>query len=156
MPSQSKVRQGGFTIVELMIVLAVGSLILTMIFLAVPTLQRAGRNNERKQDITALLGAISQYKLNHSGTFPSSTPAEKAIILKNAKRTYYTDPASITISATPASNTTTPDIVTLYNYSKCNSNGDGDRVSGGAGYSDVVALFSIETTTSSAFRCQEL
>jgi prepilin-type N-terminal cleavage/methylation domain-containing protein len=40
----------GFTIIEIMIVLAIAGLILLIVFLAVPSLERSARNTERKHD----------------------------------------------------------------------------------------------------------
>jgi prepilin-type N-terminal cleavage/methylation domain-containing protein len=38
-------REAGFTIIEVLIVLAIAALILLIVFLAVPALQRNARNN---------------------------------------------------------------------------------------------------------------
>lgn len=50
----------GFTIIE--VVLAVAGLIFIMIFLDLPALQRAERNNERKQEASRILAAINEYR----------------------------------------------------------------------------------------------
>ena len=46
-----KKRNQGFTIIEVMIVLAIAGLIMLIVFLAVPALQRNQRNTARKQDV---------------------------------------------------------------------------------------------------------
>src|SRR5258708_36141034 len=52
--------QKGFTIIEVMIVLVIAGLILLIVFLAVPALQRNARNTHRKSDIAGLLAARSE------------------------------------------------------------------------------------------------
>ena len=68
--SPKSLWQRGFTITEMMIVLALAGLILLIIFQAIPALQRSSRNNQRRQDIQTMLGAVSHYELNDSGNFP--------------------------------------------------------------------------------------
>jgi len=60
----------GFTITEMMIVLAMAGLILLIIFEAIPALERSSRNNQRRQDVQTMLAAVSHYELNDSGNFP--------------------------------------------------------------------------------------
>ena len=65
---KSKLRnQKGFTIIEVLIVLAIAGLILLIVFLAVPALQRNSRNTQRKNDISALLAAINEFSNNNNG-----------------------------------------------------------------------------------------
>lgn len=52
----------GFTIIEVVLVLAVAGLIFMMIFLALPVLQRAKRDNERKHEASRILAAINEYR----------------------------------------------------------------------------------------------
>jgi len=47
-------RTEGFTIIEVLIVLAIAGLILLIVFIAVPALQRNARNTQRKNDIAGL------------------------------------------------------------------------------------------------------
>ena len=65
----------GFTIIEVMIVLAIAGLILLIVFLAVPALQRNSRNTSRKNDVGAILGAASEYLSNNNGILPSNAQA---------------------------------------------------------------------------------
>jgi prepilin-type N-terminal cleavage/methylation domain-containing protein len=68
-----KTNQEGFTIIEVLIVLAIAGLILLIVFLAVPALQRNARNTNRKNDASALAAAVSEYEDNNNGT-PPTTP----------------------------------------------------------------------------------
>lgn len=53
----------GFTIIEVVLVLAVAGLIFLMVFLALPALQRSQRDTERKQDIAMLVTALQNWKV---------------------------------------------------------------------------------------------
>lgn len=48
----------GFTIIETMVVLIVASLIMSIVFIAIPQLQKNQRNHARRQDIRSLIFAV--------------------------------------------------------------------------------------------------
>ena len=62
----------GFTIIEVMIVLAIAGLIILIVLLAVPALQRNGRNTAIKNDASAIAGGISEFASNNDGIGPNS------------------------------------------------------------------------------------
>ncbi len=68
---QKAKNQKGFTIIEVLIVLAIAGLILLVVFLAVPALQRNGRNTTIKNDAQAVAGGISEFSSNNSGSVPT-------------------------------------------------------------------------------------
>ena len=57
----------GFTIIEVVLVLAIAGLIFLMVFLALPALQRSQRDTQRKNDISRLQAAINDYKSANRG-----------------------------------------------------------------------------------------
>lgn len=61
----------GFTIIEVMIVLAIAGLILLIVFLAIPALQRNARNTQRKNDAANASSLINEYATNQNGTLPA-------------------------------------------------------------------------------------
>ncbi len=63
-------RQEGFTIIEVLIVLAIAGLIMVVVFLAVPNLQRSQRNNARNSDASNQLQEGSSYVANANGQMP--------------------------------------------------------------------------------------
>jgi prepilin-type N-terminal cleavage/methylation domain-containing protein len=65
-----KSKQEGFTIIEVMIVLAIAGLIILIVLLAVPALQRNGRNTAIKNDASAIAAAVSEFKSNNEGRLP--------------------------------------------------------------------------------------
>jgi prepilin-type N-terminal cleavage/methylation domain-containing protein len=162
----------GFTIVEIMIVLAIAGLILLIVFEAIPNLTRNSRNNTRKQDVTNILQVISQYELNNSGNFPAGCGNGYSAFCKTSSTTsllYYTTltyyiPTSdqVTIhpqtetSAVPIAPATGINNVTIYNYEKC-SDGQDTATNVGADYSDIVAMYAVESGGSVPdSQCQEL
>src|SRR4030095_14053868 len=58
---------GGFTIIEVLIVLAIAGLIMLIVFLAVPALQRNSRNNARNNDAAKIAAAITECLSNRNG-----------------------------------------------------------------------------------------
>src|SRR4051812_37120462 len=73
MKNNLKLKQKeGFTIIEVLIVLAIAGLILLIVFLAVPALQRNSRNTQRRNDVAGILGAVSEYANNTNGSFPAT------------------------------------------------------------------------------------
>ena len=168
----------GFTIVETMIVLGIAGLILLVVFLAIPALQRSSRNNQRRQDVQAILEAVSRYELNDSGKFPDNcgdatepacsiavggtTPNDYFLQFVADKLTYYNDPGGSTgghvIAKGGHQAPQTPDTekVYIYNYQHCAQTGGG-ATSQGAGYSDVVALYALESGSATPHQqCEQL
>jgi prepilin-type N-terminal cleavage/methylation domain-containing protein len=194
----------GFTIIEVLIVLSIAGLIMLIVFEAIPSLTRALRNGRRKQDISVILDAVSNYELKDSDNFPKNcsgdgstacnvcdgtgTPAQIALECAStdppndyflhfaqSSLSYYTytstswigveEPVSLTADypqnngKDPGPNTNT-ELVKVFDYEKCDSNGDGGTTSVGADYNDVVALYALENGTNSPNtgtpQCQQL
>lgn len=68
-------KSQGFTIIEVMIVLAIAGLILLIVFLAVPALQRNSRNTSRKDDIGRIAAVVNDYVANNNGQMPTDDAA---------------------------------------------------------------------------------
>jgi prepilin-type N-terminal cleavage/methylation domain-containing protein len=65
-------KKEGFTIIEVVLVLAIVALILLMIFIALPALQRGQRDTARKNDVGIVASAVNSYIGNNRGTFPTT------------------------------------------------------------------------------------
>ena len=63
----------GFTIIEVVLVLAIAGLIFLMVFIALPALQRSQRNTRRRQDMARILSAFNDYQSNNNGSVPDSS-----------------------------------------------------------------------------------
>jgi prepilin-type N-terminal cleavage/methylation domain-containing protein len=153
----------GFTIIEVMIVLAIAGLILLIVFLAVPALQRNARNTQRKADVAALLAAYSEFVTNNNGTQPATCSGTSSVVMGNTQPTstanvgYFNQGCSQT-GAMPAGgaskvflltgyangggfSTAAKDMVVLDPGANCAAGG---VTSAGAGRA-IVALYEIET-----------
>jgi len=70
-----KKRQEGFTIIEVMIVLAIAGLIMVIVFVAIPQLQKNQRNTSRKDVFNRIKTEIDSYASNNNGTLPTANNA---------------------------------------------------------------------------------
>ena len=70
MNSINKNNKKGFTIIEVVLVLAIAGLIFLMVFLALPALQRSQRDTQRKNDASRLRAAVTDYTSNNRGKLP--------------------------------------------------------------------------------------
>lgn len=68
----TKNNKKGFTIIEVVLVLAIAGLIFLMVFIALPALQRSQRNTRRRQDMARVLSAVNDYQANNNGNVPKS------------------------------------------------------------------------------------
>lgn len=66
----NKPNQKGFTIIEVVLVLAIAGLIFIAVFVALPELQRSQRDNHRKNDIGLTIAAIRNYMVDHRNQLP--------------------------------------------------------------------------------------
>jgi prepilin-type N-terminal cleavage/methylation domain-containing protein len=66
-----KQEQKGFTIIEVVLVLAIAGLIFLMVFVALPSLQRGQRDAQRKQDISRVSVQLTNYLSSTRGSAPS-------------------------------------------------------------------------------------
>lgn len=62
----------GFTIIEVVLVLAIAGLIFLVVFLALPALQRGQRDNQRKQDLGKVMSQVVAYQANNQGSLPTN------------------------------------------------------------------------------------
>jgi prepilin-type N-terminal cleavage/methylation domain-containing protein len=60
----------GFTIIEVVLVLAIAGLIFLMVFIALPALQRSQRDTQRRDDIARAQTALTQYMANNRNKTP--------------------------------------------------------------------------------------
>ncbi|MBW3569140.1 type II secretion system GspH family protein [Candidatus Parcubacteria bacterium] len=65
-------NQKGFTIIEVLIVLAIAGLIMLIVFLAVPALQRNSRNTAIRNDAGNVLSGVSEFVANNNGQLPTT------------------------------------------------------------------------------------
>ena len=73
LPKQTK---KGFTIIEVVLVLAVAGLIFLMVFIAFPALQRAQQNSQRTDDMARVQSALLSWQGNHSNSLPTPSAGD--------------------------------------------------------------------------------
>jgi prepilin-type N-terminal cleavage/methylation domain-containing protein len=157
-------KQKGFTIIEVMIVLAIAGLIMLVVFLAVPALQRSSRNTQRKNDVSAIASGIANYIDNNGGTLPGNTGVNGTDLnicgancssgnTETAKLGFY-DPSKVT-KHTYSSTLKVPDGDTVYivlGYA-CNST---NTALGSPSSRSAAILYATESSSSAiAQQCQE-
>lgn len=70
-------KRNGFTIVETALVIAVGGLILIMVFIVLPTLRAQQRDTARREDVAKLINVIKDYQTNNRGALPVATHGQQ-------------------------------------------------------------------------------
>lgn len=143
-------KKQGFTLIEVVLVLAIAGLIFLIVFLALPALQRSQRDTQRRNDVSRLMSQITTYQSNNQGALPASTAWNSSF-----KSTYLTaggqqfgdpDTGDYTLSQA-ASDSTAPSTnvgnITIYIDARCDSdlsNGVGD----GTGDRQVAVVIPVE------------
>lgn len=67
-----KKKQEGFTIIEVLIVLAIAGLIIVIVLIAVPQLQRNQRNSARQAIANRVVTEVNNYAGNNNGRIPAN------------------------------------------------------------------------------------
>lgn len=140
--------QKGFTIIEVLIVLAIAGLIMVIVFFAVPQLQRNQRDNARQNSVNRVNAEMETYAANNQGRYPflanpgaCNTAGGVAdfqcryinnINLNNPQ----TGNAYAITGAANAASTPTADQIMIYPGMRCN----GEGVDTGAGAPAYVAF----------------
>jgi len=157
-----KNRKEGFTIIEVLIVLAIAGLIMLIVFLAVPALQRNSRNTQYRSEASQLLAATTEFTNNNNGTLPAasgsgtagSDAAKVLALTKNKNITVFTVVAASTVAAQGPTLTT----AILDSNVKCGATG-GTTVTPtttGASARSIVLIFAVENADGTVnAQCQE-
>lgn len=154
----------GFTLIETMIVVAVASLILLIVFVAIPALQHNLRNSQRRSDIhklfTGLDATIAYYPLGTS--ISSCTGNQTSCWVRSYQLSQY-DSHSINVywyGTTGPRGVLGPiptniDQVYIANWYKCNSDGTPNFSDPNINGKSVIAMYYIETFGGTAQQCTE-
>lgn len=63
----------GFTIIEVVLVLAIAGLIFLMVFIALPALNAGQRDTSRRSDVSIVQTAVSNFQSANKNAFPTTT-----------------------------------------------------------------------------------
>lgn len=151
---------GGFTIIEVLIVLAIAGLIIAIVLFAVPTLQRNGRNTAIKSDANQVLAYVSDFNANNDGAMPTtggSSATAGAIVINNASGTATNGKiqSGTTATFTTGTATVTPaaGALTVVYGSKCPNTVTGTTVTPVASTRSTAVIYAIETSGALAAKC---
>jgi prepilin-type N-terminal cleavage/methylation domain-containing protein len=145
-------KQKGFTIIEVLIVLAIGGLILLIVFLAVPALQRNSRNTQYKNDAASLMAAATEFTNNNNGTIPVAANNTAIQTLGKTKSiTGLTIATGGTAAVTP-----TFDTATLRTGVKCGTSGGTNYTTVASSTRSMVLIYAVEDSGGNVVaQCQE-
>ena len=121
----------GFTIIEVVLVLAIAGLIFLMVFLALPALQRSQRDTQRKNDLSRVQSAINSFQANRRGAIPTLAEANGALVTEylRSNNDQFEDPSGkgyTFVQGDPVGNYNTNERNNQIQYaigSVCNGNG---------------------------------
>lgn len=140
-------REEGFTIIEVLIVLAIAGLIILIVFLAVPALQRNSRNTAVKNDASKVGGIVQELINNNNGQIPTGAMPPQ-LQVANASYSRMADPnwnipTSRAFQALP--NPLVRDTAYVRSSSRCAAGGGGQIGTTGGTVRDVTVTYLIES-----------
>ncbi len=143
-------REEGFTIIEVLIVLAIVGLMMLIVFMAVPALQRNSRNTAIKNDVQNILGGVAEFSSANNGSMPTDiTSSNGTVTYAGTNPTTMNIQGSTVVTTTAtAPATTTPTLGTIL-ISR------GFKCSGTASPRAISAVYAIETTSGTVRQCAE-
>lgn len=155
----------GFTIIEVLIAVAIGSLIFLIVFLAVPSLMRSARNYRRNTDAHFIAVQRLQYNIDNKttvvmGGYDCASPLTAKLFctyIQDSLQIYDLDRVRFHNSGTTAP-TTVPTITDINEiltdtFLKCDAQGQNAQVAPGNSY--MVVLYMVETISGPQQRCFE-
>ncbi len=122
--SRQQLKEKGFTIIEVVLVLAIAALIFLMVFIALPALQSSQRDTARKNDVSIVSAAVNSWAGNNRGK-------ELADMTEAEVKDYAKDVSANTTAYTVVSDipdTTVDGTVTVVVGAKCDSVGPDGKV----------------------------
>ena len=135
----------GFTLIEVVLVLAIAGLIFLIVFLALPALQRTQRDTARKNDTSRFVSQLSNYQSNNQGAIPTTWSTFVSSYLTVGGQQFgdpQTGSYTLQVKATPGTAPTTASgNLNIYAGGKCDTDlTDGVAVAGARDVSVVMPL----------------
>ena len=167
MQTNLRKKTGGFTIIEVLIVLVIAGLIMLIVFLAVPALQRNSRNTQRKKDAAGLQAAAKESVAKRNNVLPTATsdfisevklgfyaPANVGLLtVTSAPASYSGAPLSAALWLTALNTRPAEGAVVVVTGVKCNA--AGTNVDNTYSSRAIVTVYAIETGGAAAYQCIE-
>jgi prepilin-type N-terminal cleavage/methylation domain-containing protein len=114
MQKQYQRKSQGFTIVETLIVLAIVGVMMVVIFLAVPALQRNSRNTTAKTEGNNIVAAVNEFISNSGGKLPVAADASNVLASANVKNI-----TTLNVAAQTGATAITSTSATMVTSAKC-------------------------------------
>jgi prepilin-type N-terminal cleavage/methylation domain-containing protein len=151
-------REEGFTIIEVLIVLAIAGLIMLIVFLAVPALQRNSRNTQRANDAALIGGAVNECLANKNGQASSCNTLAllQAVSLDTTKLTQLT---TVNVNAGDPADPGSGNLNTANVGFTAGCNAAGDALDAAGSAREAAILYRVETAGSGnagVLRCIEI
>lgn len=140
---QQKNKEKGFTIIEVVLVLAIAGLIFLMVFIALPALQRNQRDTQRKNDLGRVQTAVNNFQSNNRNRLPTFDDDFITKYLKSGGDS-FTDPNGNDYHFKVGSDPTTFDSVTSNIYVTTGAVCNGEDVKTGQGTGKVALQYKLE------------
>lgn len=154
-------KSSGFTIIEVLIVLAIAGLIMVVVFLAVPALQRQGRNNALNTNANNIFTGVNNFVSNNNGTLPTGVALASNVVTITGPAGSNSETVRVdngvasvllqTSAASPATAAPGNVVIVTGTNAKCNTTASG-LVSGGSTRGVAVA-YSAESGNGNIVRC---
>jgi len=149
MKRQLTTKKSGFTIIEVVLVLAIAALIFLIVFLAVPALQRNQRDTQRRSDASRALSQLQQYASNHNGQYPTDQNGLTSFTGKylNGNGSTFNDPQTGSLynfkfTASQSTQPTAPGDMFYYTNATC----DNGTLAAGNGARSIAVLTFMEAS----------
>lgn len=160
MLKQLKKNNKGFTIIEVMIVLAIAGLIILVVLLAIPALQRNGRNTAMKSDASAIAGGIGEFASNNDGAIPTAAQSSCTTGSVTLSATGKTDSTpkvqgatKVTCVSSGSAVTPNPGEITVVFGYKCPATVSGTSVTPVVSARSTAIIYANETNGANQAKC---
>ena len=147
MTNKISTNKHGFTIIEVVLVLAIAGLIFLMVFVALPALQRSQRDTQRRNDMARMATALTNWQTNHSGALPTTadnvTSFRTSYVvdgLNDPDGAAYNIQVPVAGNASTAMPSTVDHKVYIYTGVRC----DGDKLAVRSGNNNFAIIYKLE------------
>lgn len=119
--SKQQLKQAGFTIIEVVLVLAIAALIFLMVFIALPALQSSQRDDARKKDASIVASAIQSWQGNNRSGMISQEGLDSYVNPANGDTSSSTQTVTVVTNQGAGDVTAEDATITVYVGVKCGS-----------------------------------
>ena len=148
-------NQKGFTIIEVLIVLAIAGVIMLVVFLAVPALQRNSRNTQRTNDAALIVSAVNECLANNNGVVTVCDEPTGAVSATHKLPSYLDTTKLRQLTSVSATNAGAVDNALIAFTTRCDNTGSASTGTNASAKTFTV-VYQVETNTGAGTgRCIE-